>query len=343
MTHEPTVTIPAISSFSKKKRQYATVLPVRILLLLVASIIQQKDRGAGFRLDALTAKKISETWWKRGDVECLSPMILAIRKGATFTNSKGNKEPGLGTLSFPFDSVVDVCDGIQRIAAAQVSSRRDPDMLRNEWPVQLIETSDEADLLAINAMMRRQTQVGSGQTRRKPFSRTAETWTAKVIGASRFLQKAVDPTRSSLAPRSSCLWAGSAITGAFSSVLHAGILTGTPESANDYGGVWDNLVAAIDLLASYEGGETTAAKLRKETILAQSPTVHALAMLAAMVSRPDGTTIGTILPRLRDFDWSQGAEKLGKMRPTERRSARIQRLLSHCGLDPGNDATRSNS
>lgn len=126
-------------------------------------------------------------------------------------------------------------------------------------------------------------------------------------------------------------------SGPIAAVLDAGILPNSPDAAEDSARVSDHLAGAIKPLESY------AAKLRTETLLAQSPKVYALAMLSAQVLADGGATTDAVLERLPKFDWSSEAEGTRNMRPVERHAARTRHFLAYCGMEPNNEPSTVNS
>jgi hypothetical protein len=124
-------------------------------------------------------------------------------------------------------------------------------------------------------------------------------------------------------------------------LLDAGILLADPKSAQELGALWDRVAASIDPLRSYEEGQIPGSKLREETILAQSSTVHTLAAVAARALASDHVSTDTILNRPRRMNWLPESEAESTTRRIERREARTRRLIAHSALEPDDNATSS--
>ncbi len=88
MIQEPIISIPVLSAGADKRKQYLTTLSLKTLPMLLSPVIQRKDQGAGLRADNLAAKKLANAWRERGEVECISPIVVAISGDWRFSPSE---------------------------------------------------------------------------------------------------------------------------------------------------------------------------------------------------------------------------------------------------------------
>jgi hypothetical protein len=156
MTQDPLFTFTAFCNASHPRRQFLTTLNLKSLLRLVHPVMQRRESGAGLRANPILARGIARQWRERGEVQCLKPITIAISSDFQFTELPHWNGSGAGTLKFPIDAVLDVCDGIQQITALDLIPQALANFSQTDWPVHLIETFDSADLLALTHQLRTQ-------------------------------------------------------------------------------------------------------------------------------------------------------------------------------------------
>jgi len=332
MMHEPTVTIPVLAAGNAKRRQYLTTLSLKSILMLVEPILQQKTKGAGLRENPLVARKIAAIWAHRGEVESIKPIVIAIDRACRFKPLDETRNAGAGMLECSWSAFLDVCDGIQRIAALRITVMKNADLAATDWPVQLIETNGKDDLAAVVTMIQNQTNSPSDRLRSSKCVPTSRSWVTSVITESRLLRRAIDATKSSLSTRSGHLWTGSAMTKALNAVVGCDILQSTPEHASNLAALWDRLPATISALGDYVEGRRLASQLRQDTILSQAPTVHALTTLLAHTLALPETEQTAVLEKLGHYDWTSTQQPPHILRRLELRKDRTSALLNFCGL-----------
>lgn len=332
MIQEPTINIPVLAAGNAKRRQFLTTLSLKSILMLAEPIIQKKTTGAGLRENSLAARKIATLWDQRGEIESIKPIVIAIDQTCRFKALDEINQPGAGMLECPFSSFLDVCDGIQRIAALRFTLIKPTDISANQWPVHLIETHGADDLAALTDHLRNQ---NTSKGRPAPvIKHDAAKWLTAILTESRFLRQAVSVRKSSLARRSGHLWAGSAMVKALADILESGTLQGTSEEAQEFAALWDRLPSAIPALGDYAEGRIKASQLRAESILTQAPTLQALATVLTKILTSPNHSADACLEKLAQFDWSIASQTTNTKSRTALRAERTRRLLDLCGLTP---------
>ena len=330
MIQEPTINIPVLAAGNTKRRQFLTTLSLKSILMLVEPIIQKKTTGAGLRENSLTARKIATLWDQRGEIESIKPIVIAIDQTCSFKALDEINHAGAGMLECPFSSFLDVCDGIQRIAALRFTLIKPTKISANQWPVHLIETHGADDLAALTDHLRNQT-ISKGRLA-PVIKHDAGKWLTSILAASRFLRQAVAVRKSSLARRSGHLWAGSAMLKALADILESRTLEGTTEEAQEFAALWDRLPSTIPAFGDYTEGRIKASQLRAESIIAQAPTIQALATVLTRILTSPNHSADACLEKLSQFDWSIANETTNAKSRTAIREERTRRLLDLCGL-----------
>lgn len=332
MIQEPTINIPVLAAGNTKRRQFLTTLSLKSILMLVEPIIQKKTTGAGLRENSLAARKIATLWDQRGEIESIKPIVIAIDQTCRFKALDEINHAGAGMLECPFSSFLDVCDGIQRIAALRYTLIAPTEISANQWPVHLIETHGADDLAALTDHLRNQT-ISKGRPA-PVIKHDAGKWLTALLAESKFLRQAVSVRKSSLALRSGHLWAGSAMVKALADILESRTLEGTVEEAQEFAALWDRLPSAIPALGDYAAGRMKASQLRAETVLTQAPTLQALATVLTKILTSPNHSAEACLEKLSKFDWSIATQATSNKSRTALREERTRRLLNLCGLTP---------
>ncbi len=330
MIQESTINIPVLAGGNTMRRQFLTTLSLKSILMLVEPIIQKKTTGAGLRENLLAARKIATLWDQRGEIESIKPIVIAINQTCRFKALDEINHAGAGMLECPFSSFLDVCDGIQRIAALRFTLITPTDTSANQWPVHLIETHGADDLAALSDHLRNQAlSIG----RPAPvIKHDAGKWFTALLAESRFLRKAVSVRKSSLAQRSGHMWASSAMVKALADILESRTLEGTAEEAQEFAALWDRLPFAIPALGDFAEGRIKASQLRVESILTQAPTLQALATVLTKILISPNHSADACLEKLSKFDWSLANQTTSTKSRTALREERTRHLLDLCGL-----------
>jgi hypothetical protein len=332
MIQEPTINIPVLAAGNPKRRQFLTTLSLKSILMLVEPIIQKKITGAGLRENSLAARKIATLWDQRGEIESIKPIVIAIDQTCSFKALDEINHAGAGMLECPFSSFLDVCDGIQRIAALRYTLIKPTNISANQWPVHLIETHGADDLAALTDHLRDQT-ISRGRPA-PVIKHDAGKWLTALLAESKFLRQAVSVRKSSLARRSGHMWAGSAMVKALADILESRTLEGTVEEAQEFAALWDRLPSAIPALGDYTAGRMKASQLRAETVLTQAPTLQALATVLTKILTSSNHSTEACFEKLSKFDWSIVNQTTNPKSRTALREERTRRLLDLCGLTP---------
>ena len=332
MIQEPTISVRALSSGCEKRRYFVTSLSLKTLTIILSPVIQNQTQGAGLRANSPTARKIAKAWRKRGTIECIKPIVIAIANSCRFVATSGSQIPCAGNLEFTFSETLDVCDGIQRITAIQAASPTNDEMRNYEWPVQFVVVSDRMDLASVNEMIRKQTAPISGRRQSLQDDHAIGMWIEEVIKKSSLLHRSVALSKSSLAPRSAHVWAGSAVRKAFREVLASNILQPTDESGENYAKIWDRMPSYIHPLRSYQEKRMPASKLRGETVLTMAPVFRAIAIVAAHAIMQSKDSPERHLVKLLDIDWSIDRQNAKFARRVARNKNWTKHLLIACEL-----------
>lgn len=330
MIQEPTINIPVLAAGNAKRRQFLTTLSLKSILMLVQPIIQKKTTGAGLRENSLAARKIATLWDQRGEIESIKPIVIAIDQTCRFKALDEINQPGAGMLECPFSSFLDVCDGIQRIAALKNITIKPSEFTANQWPVHLIETHGGDDLAALTTHIRR-TVTSNGRSA-PATNRATGIFLSSILARSSFLRQAVAIRKSSLAQRSGHLWTGSAMVKALAAFLESGDFEGSTEEAQEIAALWDRLPFVIPALGDYAEGRIKASQLRLQTILTQAPTLQALASCLARILALPVHSSDACLEKLSQFDWSIANQITNTRSRSALREERTRQLLNLCGL-----------
>ena len=330
MIQEPTINITVLAAGNAKRRQFLTTLSLKSILMLVQPIIQKKTTGAGLRENSLAARKIATLWDQRGEIESIKPIVIAINDTCRYKARNQTHDTGAGFLECPLSAFVDVCDGIQRISALKNVLLKPADFTANEWPVHLIETHGEDDLAALTDHIRK--PIISKQRSAPVKKRGADRWLTAILTESSFLRRAVAIRKSSLAPRSGHLWTGSAMIKALSPFIASDEFTGTAEEVKKIAAIWDCLPRAIPALGDYAEGRIKASQLREESILAQAPTLTAIAVVLVRILASPEESRDVCLQKLSVFNWSISSQSPNMISRVALRGDRIHQLLALYGL-----------
>lgn len=333
MIRQPTISIPVIRGSNLGRKQYLSILPIRTLMRILSNVIHSEAEGAGLRIDRSKPKKIAHTWDKRGSVESLQPIVVAISADSQFLPYSHLEQACAGVLEFSFDSIMDVCDGIQRLKALEVFYGLRGQYGEAEWPVHFVVASNSDDLEILNLIIRKQVSVKG----RRSVSVVKETskitkWVDDVIFNSEFLRRSVSYSKSSLALRTPQLWTGTAVRKAMLDIQKKEVLPLATESAHRMAALWDQIPECIEELRMYQEGHLPAYRIRQESSISRAPVFYALAfVIAYSLAQKDGSP-ENCLKNLQQVDWTRNSKVSKMTKHTQQREEWTQRLLHVCGL-----------
>ena len=334
MSNGPTIEFPVIVALKEGRRQFVTTWSLKTVLFCLSSFTANATHGAGLRVNQHLASKIAKEWATRGEIPPVPPLVVAIRSGSDFNRAPCAPDTGLGTLTMPIGAILDVCDGIHRVAALAKSRLPSATLLQNTWTILIIEVSDSHDLAALSAgCEKHRNPQGSKSCKSHSSSADHWPWTRQVVAGSRFLKHAVALDQSSLAPRSSKLWTGSAIRLTLNSLVEAYSINPTNASAVALSECWDSLTDSVPILSAWLAGTITTREIRANTILASASIIHALTEICLRsINLTSSLQLG-IFANLASIDWSRKTGAWPETMPRDlQKKAWAEKLLTHCGF-----------
>ena len=333
MSNDPIIEFPVISSLKEGRRQFITTWSLKTVLLCLSSFATNGTHGAGLRINQLLASKIAKEWATRGEIPPIPPLVVAIC-GGDFNRAPASPDAGLGTLKMPIGAILDVCDGIHRVAALEKSRLPSKTLLENTWTIHIIEVRDSHDLADLSAGCEKHRKA-KGSKSCKPRSSSADHWplTLQVIAGSKFLKHAVALDKSSLAPRSTKLWTGSAIRLAFNALVDSSSTNPTKACVTGLSVCWDSLADSVPLLSAWSAGTTSAREIRSKTVLTSASIIHPLAEICLRLASQSAEQQQRVLANLASVDWSRATGGWPETKPRDlQKNAWAKKLLTHCGL-----------
>lgn len=230
MTNDPTIDFPVISSLKQGRRQFVTSWSLRTVLFCLSPHASNATHGSGLRLNSNVASRIGANWAKNGEAPCITPIVVAIGSHARFSPSQTAPNTGLGNLQLPPGAILDVCDGVHRVAALEKAGLPSVMLTEITWPIHLVEVMDEDDLAGLLSCVEKSRGIFARTSQPSAISKPEHAdWIREVIEESKFLSLAVAPEKPSLASRSSQLWTGTAIRRAMQALLNASPVQPTKE------------------------------------------------------------------------------------------------------------------
>ncbi len=334
MTNDPTIDFPAISALKNGRQQYLTSWSMRTVLFCLSPHATNATDGSGLRLNPNVAAKIAATWTKNGEAPCIRPIVVAIRSDARFSPLATAPKTGLGTLQLPLGAILDVCDGVHRIAALEKAGFPSAILTKSTWPIHLIEVKDDHDLARLLHGVEKSRNVFARISQPSAVSNPQHAlWIRNVIESSKFLNLAVAQEKSSLPTRSSKLWTGSAVRRAMQSLLNSSSVQPTMEMGIRIAESWDVLASAIPALDDYANGKITASELRETTVLPLASMIPPLAQVCAKIASAPPDSCATALQKITAVDWSQADGGWAMLHPSPiRKEVWIKKLLEQTGL-----------
>ena len=334
MTNDPTIDFPAISSLKQGRRQFVTSWSLRTVLFCLSPHASNATHGSGLRLNSNVASRIGANWAKIGEASCITPIVVAIGSDARFSPLQTAPKTGLGNLQLPLGAILDVCDGIHRVAALEKAGLPSSTLTKNTWPIHLVEVMDDDDLVVFLRGVEKSRNVSARIIQPSVISKPEHAaWIRDVIEGSKFLSLAVAQEKSSLASRSSQLWAGSAFSRAMQSLLNTSFVKPTKESGIQLAACWDTLANAIPDLCDYSNGKISAFDLRESTVLPFASIIPSLAQICVRIATIPADVCETTLQKIAAVDWTKSSGGWPILKPAPmQKEVWTKKLLEQTGL-----------
>ncbi|RYD44654.1 MAG: hypothetical protein EOP83_31190 [Verrucomicrobiaceae bacterium] len=163
---EPTLEFLAIRLLKGGRKQFVANWSLRTILMCLGSMAQDATHGCGLRLNHPRARKLANQWLAEKNLPFTSPLIVAIESPALFTPLSDFPDSGFGMIRLPLSGILDVADGIHRLAALRQMNLSRQILARTEWPIELIECIGGDDIARLNLQVR-----GKEHPRKKPNNR----------------------------------------------------------------------------------------------------------------------------------------------------------------------------
>lgn len=154
MIQEPTLKFVAIKMNRVGRQHYIASWPVRMILSFLGSLAVDSAHGSGLRLNHRKSRAMASQWAADGIFPIVSPLIVTIEKGVSFEQMEETVPPGFGLLSLPISKIIDLCDGVHRVAALKHLESTEGELLTSEWPVEFVECDDEVDAAKLSEATR---------------------------------------------------------------------------------------------------------------------------------------------------------------------------------------------
>ncbi len=327
------IEFPAIASLHGNRKQFIATWPLIVIRRILGIFAEGLERDTSSRLDLRLAENLAKVWRDKSTAFSPDPLCIAVNETIAFNPLDENPINCIGTLRLPQDAILDVCDGLHRLAALNHCQLLSSEMKEISWPIHFISVRNTEDLVAVKKHYEflRNISRPVQETKRGAANR----WVREIVTGSRFLSHAVAIGKTSLAPKNAKLWAESALSRAMRKQLEKTVAVPSSVSAKNWSTVWDAIGESVDELKKYSGGELRAECIRANTILASASIVVALSEVAFELLSHDPTCIGKKLETLNEHDWSRRFKESEFDLPREEREAIwSRRLLDVCGLSP---------
>lgn len=171
MIQEPTLKFMAIRLRRGGRQQFIANWPLKMILFCLGSLAKDATQGSGLRLNHRRVRKLANEWIGDSAFPIMPPLLVLVEKNLEFTPLAENFEAGFGTLSLPLAKIIDVCDGIHRIAALKLIELSDNDLIASEWPVEFVECDDEWDAEQLTEKIRNESSLRSSARSKPKFKR----------------------------------------------------------------------------------------------------------------------------------------------------------------------------
>ncbi|MEN8716224.1 MAG: DNA sulfur modification protein DndB [Verrucomicrobiales bacterium] len=155
MISEPTFEFLAIRLRKGGRQQFIANWSLKTILTCLGHMAQDSTHGCGLRINHSRARKLANNWLAESGIPFTSPLVLAIESPNTFRPLSKFPDSGFGIVSLPFSALIDVADGIHRIAAIRQMDLSPKILVESEWPVELIECKGGDDAAKLTSQLRR--------------------------------------------------------------------------------------------------------------------------------------------------------------------------------------------
>lgn len=154
MIQEPAFSFPALRLNKGGRQQFIANWSLKTILLMLGIFADDSKHGAGLRLNHPRVRKLTNQWLEKKEIPPFEPLIVVIGNSSEFSPMEAMPESGFGMLSLPFTDILDVCDGIHRIAALKTLKFSGIQISTSEWPIEFIECTDLADAAQLVSRLR---------------------------------------------------------------------------------------------------------------------------------------------------------------------------------------------
>lgn len=154
MIQEPSLEFPAIRLQKSGRVQFIASWSLKTILMALGSFAIDSTHGSGLRINHPRVRAIAKSWLEGETIPAYSPVIIAIDKTSTFAPLQEQAMRGFGMMTLPFSAIIDICDGVHRVAALQLSKFPMDQLRKVEWPVEFVECNDETVAAELSARLR---------------------------------------------------------------------------------------------------------------------------------------------------------------------------------------------
>lgn len=132
---DPVFEVSAMSSGAKDRPQFLTVWSLSTILRCLSPFVEEAERSASSRLNLALVKKLAKAWSGSSVPFSPRPIVVAVKAPTQFVAWGENPNSCAGTIRLRSQAILDVCDGIHRIAALAASKLPLAAYKEATWPV----------------------------------------------------------------------------------------------------------------------------------------------------------------------------------------------------------------
>lgn len=154
MIHEPTISFLALRLRKGGREQYIANWSLKTILFTLGEFSNDSIHGAGLRINHPRVRKIASQWTSDSAIPMMSPLIVLVGNASSFKDSESFPESGFGILSLALSDLLDICDGVHRVAALKSMDFSNDFLISTEWPVEIIVCKDGSDAAQLIQRMR---------------------------------------------------------------------------------------------------------------------------------------------------------------------------------------------
>ena len=158
MIEEPTFEFMALRLQKKGRPQFIANWSLKTILFCLGSFARDGTQGSSLRLGHPRARRMANEWLSSDSIPPAPPLVVVIGQGNTFSPLPTHPDSGIGTLKIPLSKIIDVCDGIHRIAALRQLDLPSLILTESEWPVEFIECSNLEDAACLIESLRKESK-----------------------------------------------------------------------------------------------------------------------------------------------------------------------------------------